>query len=99
MSDILIGTDDGIFRLDEGSKDVQPETGPSAIAFLASTQTGVFALARDGAFTNTAGVPKSALWLRNGKNDWQLVNNHPVDEEVWSFAGDSRMEGRLYLGV
>lgn len=99
MSDILIGTDDGIFRLDEGSKDIQTETGPSAIAFLASTRTGVFALTKDGSLTNTVGVPKSALWLRTGKNDWQLVNEHPVAEEVWSFAADPRMKGRLYLGV
>lgn len=101
MSDILIGTDEGIFRLDKGSKDIQHETGPSSIAFLASTQAGVFALCRDevGAFTNSFGVSKSVLWFRNGKNDWQLVNEHPVAEEVWSFAADSRMEGRLYLGV
>lgn len=101
MSDILIGTDKGIFRLDEGSQAIQHETGPSSIAFLASTQAGVFALctAGVGAFSNSSGVSKSVLWFRKGKNDWQLVNEHPVAEEVWSFAADPRMEGRLYLGV
>ncbi len=99
MADILIGTDEGIFRLDGGSKDIQQETGPSSIAFLAPTQAGVFALSRVGASTNSWSAPKSALWLRKDKNDWKLVNEHPVEEEVWSFAADSRVEGRLYLGV
>ena len=99
MGDILIGTDEGIFHLEKGSKEIQQETGPSAIAFLAPTQTGVFALSRVGELINTSGVPNSALWLRKGKNDWQLVNEHPVEEEVWSFAADSRIKGRLYLGV
>jgi hypothetical protein len=99
MSDLLIGTDDGIFRLDGDSKDIQKETGPSSIAFLAATQAGVFALSRVGSSSNTWSTPKSALWLRKDKNDWQLVNEHPVEDEVWSFAADSRLQGRLYLGV
>jgi photosystem II stability/assembly factor-like uncharacterized protein len=99
MADILIGTDDGIFCLDSGSKDIQQETGPSSIAFLAPTQAGVFALSKVGASTNTWNTPKGTLWFRKDKNDWQLVNEHPVEEEVWSFAADSRVEGRLYLGV
>lgn len=99
MSAIAIGTDDGIFRLDSGSKEIQQETGPSSITFLAPSQAGVFALTRENSSINTWSTPKAALWLRKDKNDWQLVNEHPVEEEVWSFAADPRVEGRLYLGV
>ncbi len=99
MSDILIGTDDGILRLDGSSKEIQQEAGPSSIGFLAPTQAGVFALRRVNSSTNTWSTAKGELWLRKDQNDWQLVNEHPVEEEVWSFAADPRMEGRLYLGV
>lgn len=99
MSAIAIGTDDGIFRLDSGSKEIQQETGPSSITFLAPSQAGVFALTRENSSINTWSTPKAALWLRKDQNDWQLVNEHPVEEEVWSFAADPRVEGLLYLGV
>lgn len=74
MADILIGTDQGIFRLDGGSKDIQQETGPSSIAFLVPAQAGVYALSRVGASTNSWSTSKSDLWLRKDKNDWLLVN-------------------------
>ncbi|MBV9388773.1 MAG: hypothetical protein JOZ78_20305 [Chroococcidiopsidaceae cyanobacterium CP_BM_ER_R8_30] len=88
MSELLIGTDNGIFRLGNGTQDIQQEAGPLEITFLVSTQTKVFALTRE-----------NALWMRADNNSWKLVNERSVSEEVWAFAADPRMDGRLYLGV
>ncbi len=88
MSELIIGTDDGVFRLGDGTKDIQREAGPPEVSFLVSIQAKVFALTRE-----------NALWLRTDDNGWQLVNKCAVSEEVWAFAADPRMDGRLYLGV
>lgn len=88
MSKLLIGTDSGVFRLSNGTKDIQPEAGPSEVTFLVSGKTWVFALTRE-----------NALWVRTDQSGWRLVNDRPVNEEVWAFAADPRMDGRLYLGV
>ena len=88
MSEILIGTDGGIFRLGNGTKDIQREPGPPEAAFLVPAKAWVFALTRE-----------NALWVRTGHSDWRMVNERPVSEEVWAFAADPRIDGRLYLGV
>lgn len=88
MSELLIGTDNGIFRLGNSTQDIQKEAGPPEVTFLVSTQKKVFALTRE-----------NALWVRKDSNGWRLVNERSVREEVWAFAADTRMDGRLYLGV
>jgi len=88
MSDLLIGTDSGVFRLGNGTKDIQQEPGPSKVTFLIAVPAKVFGLTRE-----------NALWVRTDDSGWQLVNECPISEEVWSFAADPRMDGRLYLGV
>ena len=88
MSNILIGTDTGVLRLDKEGKGVQHEDGPSTVAFMATTQEKVFALTKE-----------KTLWVRAEKSDWQLVKENPVAEEVWSFAADPRDATRLYIGV
>jgi hypothetical protein len=30
---------------------------------------------------------------------WQLLHERPVAEDIWAFAADPRVAGRLYLGV
>jgi photosystem II stability/assembly factor-like uncharacterized protein len=87
MAELLIGTDSGIFRLTNGTK-ITPEEGPETVAFLAVAPPKVFALTREG-----------TLWVRTGEERWRLVNERPVEEEVWAFAADPRVDGRLYLGV
>src|SRR4030095_4078313 len=42
---------------------------------------------------------QGALWRRTSRNGWELVHEHPVAEDVWAFGADSRVPGRLYLGV
>lgn len=88
MSNILIGTDSGVFRLDKDKKGIQQEEGPSTASFLATSQGKVFALTKE-----------KALWVRANENDWRLVNEQPVAEEVWSFAADPRDANLLYIGV
>jgi photosystem II stability/assembly factor-like uncharacterized protein len=87
MSELLIGTDGGVFRLgDDGN--IQREEGPPTVAFLTRVHAGVMALTQEG-----------ALWSRPGRDGWQLVHARPVTEDIWAFAADSRVAGRLYLGV
>jgi photosystem II stability/assembly factor-like uncharacterized protein len=87
MSEILIGTDRGVFRLGkEGT--IRQEAGPPTVKFLTCAHEGVLALTQEG-----------ALWGRTREHAWQLVNKRPVAEDIWAFAADSRVAGRLYLGV
>ncbi len=99
MSRLFIGTDGGVFVLDNG-KEVVREEGPPAVSFLAVGQEHVYALT--GQEENPTQVSSSStgvLWERAGKGGWRLINRHPVQERVWSFAADPRVAGRLYLGV
>jgi photosystem II stability/assembly factor-like uncharacterized protein len=85
MSELLIGTSGGLFRLADG--EVQREEGPPSAVYLALGADGAFALTRDG-----------ALW-REDAGGWRLVSERAVRDEIWSFAADPRLPGRLYLGV
>lgn len=87
MSKIFIGTESGVFWLN-GAKDIQREEGPSNVKFLATAREKVLAIA-----------PENALWERTDKSGWQLINSQTVQEEVWAFTADPRIDGRLYLGV
>jgi hypothetical protein len=87
MSELLIGTDSGVCRLgNDGS--LQQEEGPPTVAFLTCAHEGVLALTQQG-----------ALWHRSSGNGWTLMHEHPVTPDIWAFAADPRVAGRLYLGV
>jgi photosystem II stability/assembly factor-like uncharacterized protein len=87
MSELLIGTDGGVFRLgDDGT--IGGEEGPPTVSFLMRAHEDVWAL-----------TPEGALWRRTGSNAWLLAHERPVVEEVWALAADPRVAGRLYLGV
>jgi photosystem II stability/assembly factor-like uncharacterized protein len=87
MSEIFIGTANGVFRL-RNDETVRQEEGPPTVAFLTRAHEGVMALTQEG-----------ALWRRTDGQGWQLVNEAPVTEDIWAFAADPRVHGRLYLGV
>lgn len=87
MCEIFIGTDKGIWRLVNKGENLQPEEGPQNAAFLAAAGGKLWAL-----------TPEKALWVRTD-GLWQVVNQQPVKEEVWSFAADANVDDRLYLGV
>jgi photosystem II stability/assembly factor-like uncharacterized protein len=87
MSELLIGTDSGVFRLREDGN-IQREEGPSTVAYLTHAHDGVMALTQEG-----------ALCRRTDGDDWELVHARPVAEDIWAFAADPRVAGRLYLGV
>src|SRR5215475_7737393 len=61
MSDLLIGTDRGVFRLDTDGT-AQSEEGPASVAFFARAHDGLLALTRDG-----------ALWRTTGDGPWRLA--------------------------
>jgi hypothetical protein len=87
MSELLIGTDSGVFRVGN-DRHIEREEGPSTVAFLSHAHQGAMALTQEG-----------ALWRRTGASAWELVHRRPVEEDVWAFAADPRLAGRLYLGV
>jgi photosystem II stability/assembly factor-like uncharacterized protein len=87
MSDLLIGTNSGVFRLGSDGP-LRQEEGPPTVAFLTCAHEGAMALTQQG-----------ALWRRSGDGGWALVHERPVAEDVWAFAADARVAGRLYLGV
>ncbi len=87
MPELLLGTDDGVLRL-RANGTARREDGPPDVAFFARAADGLYALTREG-----------ALWRAAGDEGWRLVNPRPVGDEVWSFAADPRLPGRLYLGV
>lgn len=92
MTELLIGTVGGLMSVsvDGGaaSSSPRPVDGPPSVVFLARGADGVYALTRDG-----------ALWAQRGGDAWRPVNERPVPDEVWSLAADTRLPGRLYLGV
>ncbi len=87
MSEIFIGTATGVFRL-RNDETVRQEEGPPTVAFLTRAHEGVMAVTQEG-----------ALWRRSSEHGWQLVHERPVAEDIWAFAADPRVPGRLYLGV
>jgi hypothetical protein len=87
MSELLIGMQRGVFRL-ENDGNLQHEEGPATVAFLTRAHEGVMALTQQG-----------ALWRRTSSNGWELVHEHPVAEDIWAFGADPRVPGRLYLRV
>jgi len=87
MSELLIGTDRGVFRL-ENDGNIHQEEGPPTVAFMTRAHEGISVVTKEG-----------ALWRRTGGDGWQLLHERPVAEDIWAFAADPRVAGRLYLGV
>lgn len=88
MSELIIGTEQGVFALHPDRGKLHPEDGPGAVLSLARAQDGLYAL-----------TPQGAVWQRQGHNDWKVINEQAVEEEVWSFGADPRVPGLLYIGV
>jgi photosystem II stability/assembly factor-like uncharacterized protein len=55
---------------------------------MTHTDAGVVALTKQG-----------SLWRRTKEAGWQLIHEHPIAEDIWALAADTRVPGRLYLGV
>jgi len=87
MSELLIGTQSGVFRLGNDGN-LQHEEGPATVAFLTHAHAGVVALTQQG-----------ALWRRTSRDSWKLVHERPIVEDIWACGADPRVPGRLYLGV
>lgn len=88
MAPLYLGTDTGLLQLAPGEPQPRRIDGPPSVAFLARGPAGLYALSGD-----------RALWRQAEDGGWREVHPRPVDEEVWSFAADPRLPGRLYLGV
>ena len=87
MSELLIGTDDNVFRLGNDGN-IQQEEGPPTVAFMTRVHEGFLVVTKEG-----------ALWRRTDGDAWQLLHERPIAEDIWAFAADPRVAGRLYLGV
>lgn len=85
MSELLAATAQGVFTIQPGG--AHQEKGPYGVHFLARGAAAIYAITDD-----------AALWRRD-KSGWRLVTNRAVPDEIWSFAADPRLPGRLYLGV
>ena len=88
MSKLLIGTDEGVLSLSGDGREVSKQGGPPSVGWMAKGAKGTYVVTIEG-----------ALWEEAEKETWRLVNQRPVEEEIWSFGSDPRIEGRLYLGV
>ncbi|MDZ8055729.1 MAG: WD40/YVTN/BNR-like repeat-containing protein [Aulosira sp. ZfuVER01] len=88
MSQVLIGTEKGLFHLKSNNQVIRDESAPPTIKFLAASHGQVYALTLD-----------DVLWSKKENEAWEIVNSKPVTEEVWSFAADSHIPNRVYIGV
>ena len=84
---LLIGTDEGVFAMAEGTGAALREEGPESVAHLSAGPDAAYAVTAEG-----------ALWRRSG-GEWRVANEHPVNEAVWSLAADPLVAGLVYLGV
>ncbi len=87
MAPILAATNSGVVRVDSSSV-LREDGSPDTTAFLAVDRDRVF-----------AATPGAAIWSREANGRWLLVNAKAVADEVWSFAIDPGLSGRMYLGV
>jgi photosystem II stability/assembly factor-like uncharacterized protein len=85
MSELLAATAQGIFSIEPGR--IKSEEGPGGVHFLARGADATYAVTDAG-----------ALWRRDAAG-WRLINERAVADEIWSFAADPRLPGRIYLGV
>jgi len=83
---VLIATEEGVFALAEEGQ-AEKETGPESAAFVSAGPDAAYAVTVAG-----------ALWRRD-EGGWDLINDEPVNEAVWSFAADPQVAGLVYLGV
>jgi hypothetical protein len=87
MVSLLVGGTSGVFRVDSSGSHAEPDS-PPAVAFLAADDKRALAL-----------TPQGALWERPHDGGWRLIAATTVPDDVWSFAIDRRIPGRLYIGV
>jgi photosystem II stability/assembly factor-like uncharacterized protein len=87
MVELLIGTDRGVLQMGNDGT-IRQEEGPPTVAFMTQTHEGVAVSTKQG-----------ALWRRTKEDGWQLIHERPIAEDIWALAADTRVPGRLYLGV
>ena len=101
MTNLLLGTNDGVFRVAADTGKVSHEQGPPSVAFMARDAKRHYAITREGNrdAPRTLRPCHGSLWAENDAGQWELVSQNPVEEEIWSFGADPKLEGRLYLGI
>ena len=88
MSELVLGTAEGVFAFHLDSGKFHAEDGPGAQALLASAGGTVYAVTDD-----------AAAWRRTGHNHWELMNPRAVEEQPWTLGADARVPGLVWLGV
>ena len=101
MTKLLLGTNTGVFRVDADSGEVRQDEGPPSVAYMARDAKKHYAVTREGVreAPKTLRGCRGELWEEVGVGRWQMVNKRPVEDEMWSFGADPKMEGRLYAGT
>lgn len=88
MSELVLGTDEGVFAFHPDSGKFHAEDGPGKRAMLAAAGETVYAVSED-----------AAVWRRDGHNHWELMNSHAVEDQPWTLGADARVPGLVWMGV
>ena len=88
MSELVLGTDEGVFAFHPDSGKFHAEDGPGARVMLAAAGETVYAV-----------TDAAAVWRRSGHNQWELMTERAVEDLPWTVGADARVPGLVWLGV
>ena len=88
MTELVLGTNEGVFAFHLDSGKFHAEDGPDTSALLAAAGDTVYAVTDD-----------AALWRRSGHNRWELMNPRAVEVQPWTLGADARVPGLVWLGT
>ena len=88
MSELVLGTEEGVFAFHPDSGKFHAEDGPGARVMLAAAGDIVYAVTDD-----------AAVWRRSGHNRWELMTERAVEDLPWTLGADARVPGLVWLGV
>ena len=88
MSELVLGTEEGVFAFHLDSGKFHAEDGPETKVMLAAAGDTVYAV-----------TDEAAVWRRSGHNCWELMNARAVEVQPWTLGADARVPGLVWLGV
>ena len=88
MEKLMVGTHQGVYRYDPGTGEAEQEEGIGSARLLASGPSCTYAVDQYG-----------VLWSRDSATGWQIRNEAPVSEDIWSIGADPNVQDLVYLGV
>ncbi|MCY4583828.1 MAG: hypothetical protein OXE50_13695, partial [Chloroflexi bacterium] len=88
MSELVLGTEEGVFAFHPDRGRFHAEDGPEGRVMLAGAGDTVYAVTDD-----------AAVWRRSGHNHWELMNPRAVEVQPWTLGADARVAGLVWLCV